>query len=201
MTENFCTFQSYPHSHTGEEEKFIFVSYSHDDRAIVYPILEHLQQRGFRIRYDQDIPFSPDMPSGWIQYVAKQIKNCELCLLFLSENSNRSRYVEREVSFAFQKNVPCVTVNIDEPNKFPLNEVIEFSVDSGHSFILNNFKSTDDFIDVLSEIPTFKQCQTKRKTANVFSKFHSEITRKLYGGKDGKNKTYNKNKTKGDRNE
>ena len=46
--------QQRPKAYQGAEPH-VFISYSHKDDAIVYPIIEQLQQRGLRLWYDEGI--------------------------------------------------------------------------------------------------------------------------------------------------
>lgn len=48
------------------ENPYIFVSYAHKDKDIVYPVIEELQNRGYRIWYDEGIEASEE----WAEYLS-----------------------------------------------------------------------------------------------------------------------------------
>ena len=47
------------------ENPYIFVSYAHKDKDIVYPVIEELQNRGYRIWYDEGIEASEEWLNIW----------------------------------------------------------------------------------------------------------------------------------------
>ena len=65
-------------------QPYLFVSYSHkeEDKAIVYPILERMEQAGFRVWFDQGIEATSEWPSA----VCAHLKASSACLFCLSPN-------------------------------------------------------------------------------------------------------------------
>ncbi|TXT60158.1 MAG: hypothetical protein BAJALOKI2v1_130040 [Promethearchaeota archaeon] len=92
------------------DEPFIFISYTHKDKAEVYPILEKLNQSGYKIWYDEGIPLSTD----WCNTIAEKILDCSLCLSFISPNVNESENTKDEIFLATEENKPFVAIYLRE---------------------------------------------------------------------------------------
>ena len=83
-----------------KEESYVFVSYSHSDKDIVYPEMLWIHKKGIPIWYDEGIPPASD----WPDEIAKALLNCKLFLVFLTPNANKSTFVKKEINFALKKN-------------------------------------------------------------------------------------------------
>ena len=68
-----------PNAYEGQEP-YIFISYAHKDSNTVLPIIQGLQERGFRVWYDAGI----EIGTEWPQYIATHLKHCHSCLAFVS---------------------------------------------------------------------------------------------------------------------
>ncbi len=83
------------------DEAYIFVSYSHKDKAAVYAELARLHTEGYRLWYDEGIVLGED----WTEMVETALGNCAIFLVFLSPQAMESENVKDEVHCAgdFQK--------------------------------------------------------------------------------------------------
>lgn len=90
--------------------RFAFVSYSHKDSEIVYPIIRTLHEMGYNIWYDEGIPLVAKY--GSVLY--RHIRECSVFLLFVSKNSVPSPEVDKEVENAFGFKKTVVRINIDD---------------------------------------------------------------------------------------
>ncbi len=93
----------------GGQENSIFVSYAHRDAADVYPAIEALHARGFRIWYDEGIEAGQD----WADAIGTNLEKASVVLAFLSKNFVSSDNCLREIAFAEKNSVPVVSVSID----------------------------------------------------------------------------------------
>ncbi|MBR2257534.1 MAG: leucine-rich repeat protein [Blautia sp.] len=92
---------------------YIFISYSHKDAALVYPLIEELFLNGYNIWYDQGIPNNALLDLE----ISQKIRDCDLFLLFLSPNSVRSEYViGKELPAAQKRDKSILFVRLDEGN-------------------------------------------------------------------------------------
>ena len=86
------------------------LSYSHDDRLRVYPILKMLQLNKCRIWYDADIQGG----ENWRKTIRTKIRNSKLVLLFSSEKSHSSPYVMYEYTEAQSFDKDTLIVHLDD---------------------------------------------------------------------------------------
>lgn len=91
---------------------FIFISYSHKDKEIVYDDLWSLYEKGFSYWYDDDLTAG----SVWNEKVEEMISNesCKLAIFFVSENSIESSAIRKEMEFVKKIGKPFFTINITD---------------------------------------------------------------------------------------
>ncbi|MFX0066458.1 MAG: tetratricopeptide repeat protein [Candidatus Hermodarchaeota archaeon] len=87
-------------------DPFIFVSYAHADKKLVYPEIQRLHQEGYRIWYDEGI--SPGV--SWREEVAKALDGCAFFVVFLSPHAVLSRYVPKEIFYVLDDAKPFLSV-------------------------------------------------------------------------------------------
>jgi hypothetical protein len=85
------------------DDPYIFVSYAHEDAALVYPELTRLRDQGFNIWYDEGI--SPG--STWRDEVALALTQCSVFLFFVSPRSVVSSNCMNEVNFSLSRDDGC----------------------------------------------------------------------------------------------
>ena len=79
-------------------EPYIFISYSHEDTHRVMPIINGLQEHGFRIWYDAGIE-----PSYiWSSSIAERINSCTCFMFFITQNYMDSTYCQNEIYYALK---------------------------------------------------------------------------------------------------
>jgi len=64
------------------DEPYIFVSYKHDDRDKVYPIIKQFHDAGFHIWYDAHLEYG----EYYADKIDEKIEGCSLFVVFLTEN-------------------------------------------------------------------------------------------------------------------
>ena len=67
-------------------DPYVFVSYSHSDRELIYPEIRSLQDEGFNVWYDEGITIGAE----WTETLANAISRCFNFLYFITPNSVRS---------------------------------------------------------------------------------------------------------------
>ncbi|MFW9988666.1 MAG: toll/interleukin-1 receptor domain-containing protein [Candidatus Odinarchaeota archaeon] len=97
------------------DKNFIFVSYTHKDKAEVYPILQKLDNEGFRIWYDEGIPLSTD----WCNTIAEKLLNCSLFLSFISPYVMESDNTQDEIHLAMNEKKPYLAIYLRETDLSP----------------------------------------------------------------------------------
>lgn len=87
-------------------DPFVFVCYSHDDQAVVYPQLRWLQDQGVKLWYDEGISGG----AVWRTQVGEALQQSSHVLYFLSPASVASDHCSREIHLALDLGMPVVPV-------------------------------------------------------------------------------------------
>lgn len=132
-------------------EKYIFVSYCHKDKAKVFPVIERLVRDGHRVWYDEGI----DPGSEWPEIIANHLNGCSVCIAFISENSLNSHNCRREINFALLKKKFFISV-ILEPVQMSLG--MEMQLSSSQS-IFRYTLSNNEFFEKLYGADELNVCR------------------------------------------
>ena len=144
------------------QEKYIFVSYCHKDRAYVFPIIEQLTKDGYRVWYDEGI----DPGSEWPEIIASHLNSSAICLAFISEKSINSHNCRREINFALLKRKYFISV-ILEPVEMPLG--MEMQLSSSQSIFKYELSSDKAFFAKLYEAEELEKCKGQQNYSIVVS--------------------------------
>lgn len=75
---------------------YIFISYSHQDKNYVHKLRNALQSEGFEVWIDDRIDYGDE----WPMVIQERLDECQAFILIASENSYKSRWVQKEVARA-----------------------------------------------------------------------------------------------------
>ena len=92
------------------DDPYIFVSYAHDDTALVYPEITRLRDQGFSIWYDEGI--APG--STWSDEVALALTESKLFVYFVTPRSVDSENCQQELNFALSRERKILAVHLVE---------------------------------------------------------------------------------------
>jgi hypothetical protein len=141
-----CSFRPYEGN-----KPYIFISYAHKDSHLVYPILDDLTARGYRVWYDDGI-----IPgSEWAENIAQHLNDCAVTLAFISPNSIASDYCRREITFALSKKKPFLSIML-EPTDLPLG--IELQLSAQQCVMGYAFQTRQEFVNKICLCPDLKPC-------------------------------------------
>lgn len=102
------TDKDYPKPYTGND-RFSFVSYSHDDAIDVYKYINLLQKNKINVWYDKGI-----LPGEhWNETLGERIINSSVVVVFLTNSSINSANVRREINMALLHKKPIVVVMLE----------------------------------------------------------------------------------------
>ncbi|MDR1943416.1 MAG: toll/interleukin-1 receptor domain-containing protein [Synergistaceae bacterium] len=87
----------------------IFVSYAHEDKDLVYSVIDGLTFSGYNAWYDKNISIS----STWSDEIAKAILQSSVFVLFVTKSSMASPYVRSEVEFAHNKKMKIIPIFVE----------------------------------------------------------------------------------------
>ncbi len=189
-------------AYTGNEP-YIFFSYSHADRELVEKIIVGLKQNMCRVWYDEGL--TPG--ESWNDDLAEHIKNAEVVVIMLTQNSIMSRYVKAEINYAISKNVKILPVFLEcvelpsglEMMLCDVQHSLVYSEDDINckiSMIQSNlpdtvfatkkvpFFGTDEFLFFLEKETVVNGAASSNKHADAFSiickNINNEQTKKLF---------------------
>ena len=97
------------------DDPYIFVSYTHKDKAQVYPILKELHKKGFQIWYDEGIPLSTD----WCNTIAEKLMISTLFLSFISPNVLESENTQDEIHLAMNEKKQFLAIYLKDTELNP----------------------------------------------------------------------------------
>ncbi|MBS1196951.1 MAG: hypothetical protein H6R18_736 [Proteobacteria bacterium] len=90
------------------KQPYAFVSYSHQDGALVYPEIRRLHEMGYRVWYDEGI----DPGNEWPEEIANALDGCDFFLVFITPNSVSSKNVRNEINLALKHNKGFLAVHL-----------------------------------------------------------------------------------------
>ena len=143
-------------------EKYIFLSYCHKDRAEVFPVIEQLAKDGYRVWYDEGI----DPGSEWPEIIAKHLNGSAICLAFITTNSINSHNCRREINFALLKKKYFISI-ILEPVELPLG--MEMQLSSSQSIFKYTLSSNNEFFSKLYAAKELESCKGEPNYSIVVS--------------------------------
>lgn len=134
-------------------EPYIFVSYSHADSEKVFPILEYLEQCGFRIWYDGGIEWG----EIWPKSIEEHLAGCEVCLAFHTEYSVKSRECKMELAYAADKcRCKLLSVYLDDVK---LEGWLEMRTDYFQAAFAFEYENIGKFLSVLKGKKLLAACR------------------------------------------
>lgn len=132
--DGYVNMQTKFEAYTGKEP-YIFVSYSHRDTAKVYPVLDALYDRKYRLWYDESCETGNDFRDE----LRKRIEGAEAVLLFVSESSMNSPFCGMEVIVARENGKRLYPIYLDNVAVPPAFQIL----------LANTHHSTTDNMDKL----------------------------------------------------
>nr|MDO8110764.1 toll/interleukin-1 receptor domain-containing protein [Candidatus Sigynarchaeota archaeon] len=136
-------------AYTGSDP-FVFVSYAHMDKNLVYPIIEELNRKGVRIWYDEGIPAS----TKWRKTIAEKIMNCSVFMLFLSPIAVERENVLDEIALAEarykNKEIALIPVQLESTKLTP---ELMLSIGRIQAVMRSDFKDEQFIAKLLAVLP------------------------------------------------
>ena len=167
-----------------DPDKYIFISYSHEDTKLIEPFLSHWKEKGWKIYIDKE-RFYKGAPWDSAALSAIKDKNCAMVAAFISENSLVSDPVATELTCAqntaesrFGKNSNMCNRFIHPINLYPEEEIFKISrnikindENKSHRAIATEISKIITGIDLYSTIDDMKP--------DAIEKFDCEILEML----------------------
>lgn len=135
-------------------EPYIFVSYAHRDSERVFEVLEELQERGYRLWYDDGI--APG--SEWPEDIAQHLDGSAMVIAFVTPNSMKSQNCRREINFSLSREKPFLSVLLEKTD-MPLGMQMQLSAQQ--SILRYNYDSWESFIAKILACPGIAPCRVE----------------------------------------
>lgn len=140
-----------PKAYEGHEP-YLFVSYAHRDSDQVFPVLNELQERGYRFWYDDGI--APG--SEWPEDIARHLDAAAAVVAFVTPRSMDSNNCRREINFSLSRNKPFLSILLE---KTEMSLGMEMQLSAQQSILRYNYASWDDFIAKILACPAIVPCK------------------------------------------
>lgn len=134
------------------DKPYIYTSFSHADTGRVLPIIRLLQQKGFRVWFDNGI----DVGSTWEDDTAEKIENCSCVLTFISQNYQKSGNCRGELSYALGLKKTILNIHLEH---FQLSTGMQFQVSRQQSLFRYRHPNDESFVDRLVQMQTLSVCR------------------------------------------
>lgn len=133
--------------------RYIFVSYSHQDQRTVSGIADRLERSGYSIWYDRDI----QPGSLWDDTIKSKLKDSAVVLMFISRNFVRSDYCRLELKLALEQKKTIVPLYLDG-TKF--EEDLQKQIDRIQNISLSS-TAYDECLQRLQKLDPIQKCLGK----------------------------------------
>ena len=99
-------------------DKYIFVSYAHDDKDLVFQEIARYQYMKYNVWYDEGI--SPG--NEWKEDIAEHLTNSDLFIIFLTKNTAKSENCRIEFYCALNNSKPIIPIYMEDFDTLPVDD-------------------------------------------------------------------------------
>lgn len=134
------------------KEPYIFISYAHKDAAIVMPIIESLQNAGFRIWYDAGI----EVGTEWPETIAEHLEAATRVITFISPAFIDSQNCRRELNFSIDLKKEPIAVYLET---FTLSPGMRMQLGTLQALFRSGHATFESFMDALIRVRELAICR------------------------------------------
>ena len=135
------------------DQPYAFVSYSHRDEGMVFPLVKKMQEDGYRIWLDRGI----EVGTEWSNNIADRLRRCEAVIFFVSKNSVASENCLDEVSFAKSHKKPAILIYLEDGVVMP--EGMEMQTARFQRMYVTRHANVDGVVQALATAPLLVPCR------------------------------------------
>lgn len=144
------------------DNNYIFVSYAHIDAPKVLPIIDVLNERGFRVWYDAGI----EAGTEWPEYIEERLKKASVILVFMTPNAIESKNCRNEINFALDLDKEILVVYLEDTT---LIKGMRLQLNSTQSLFRKNHPSNETFISELLSARILQNCRGEFHEKETFT--------------------------------
>jgi hypothetical protein len=90
--------------------RFVFVSYAHADKVVVYPELSRIRSLGAQVWYDEGI----ETGGEWPEEIATALMKAAAVIAMITPNAVASRNVKNEINLALSRSKPILVIHLSK---------------------------------------------------------------------------------------
>jgi len=151
-----------PHtmSYSGDKP-YIFISYAHKDSGIVVPLVQAMQNSGYRVWFDMGI----EVGTEWSNDIAAHLRDCALFVAFISKNSVGSENCLDEIAYAKSHQKPALMIFLEEDVVLP--EGTEMQTARFQRMYYNRIGTVEGYMASLNNSTFFLPCREEQKKEEI----------------------------------
>ena len=134
------------------KEEYMFVSCCREDGETVFPLLESLAKKGYRIWYDEGINPGSDRS----EIIDEYLERCAVFLAVITGSLPDSHSCRREINRAFLQGKPVVSVFLEET---PLSAGMEMQLSSVRSVHRKDYGDSESFLEAICREEALEPCK------------------------------------------
>lgn len=155
------------------DEPYVFVSYSHEDKNLVYPEIRWLQDQGVNVWWDEGI--SPG--AVWRGELTQALRGSSLILYLITPNAVNSEQCTREINFGLDEyHRPVLAVHLVETS---LPDILGLVLSDRQAILKHGLESEDYQRKLVTAIATYLEQPlpevTIRRTSRMSTWHHSRL--------------------------
>ncbi len=132
-------------------EPYIFFSYCHSNEEDVYPIIEAMGEKGYRIWYDDGIHPGED----WPEIIAAHLVKCTVCIAAITEDFATSHNCRNELTTAINNDKPLLPIVLEN---FQMSVGMSMQLSSCQRIDRREIITEREFYSRLYSAPILKSC-------------------------------------------
>ena len=137
------------------DKPYLFISYSHLDEQVVFPILQGVQQAGFRVWMDRGI----EVGTEWSNNIADRLRDCGGVLFFVSKNSINSENCLDEIACAKSHKKAAILIFLEDNLVLPSG--VEMQTARFQRMYATRHSGVDGVVRALISAPVLQSCRRK----------------------------------------
>lgn len=143
-------------------EPYMFISYCHKDQEIVYPLLEWMVQKGYRLWYDN----GNHGGDNWVENIANHLEESQVMVAFISEASSLSHNCNSEITYGLKCRKRVIPVLLEDAD---LPKGLKMQLSYLHYLKGWDFASPGELLDKICETEEGARCRTSKGSLPVKS--------------------------------
>ena len=140
---------------------YIFASYAHKDDHAVLPIVQGMQNSGFRVWYDKGIAVGEDWPT----IIESKVKGCNTFVVFMSDNTIASKNCRNEINLALKYNKKILVLEMHPGIKYASG--MELQLDTRQKLFVYKYSSIAALLQELHNAAILSECKDITKATGT----------------------------------